>query len=89
MVLTICKRLNVDPAKVMVIGDTASDLKMARAAGAGLAVGVLSGVSSTKHLMPHADALIESVDELHAYVEALAEHESHLKQNGLNTDFAF
>jgi phosphoglycolate phosphatase len=89
MVLTICKRLSIEPVKAMVIGDTASDLKMARAAGAGLCVGVLSGVSSTKDLIHHADVLIESVDELHVYVEALAEHESHLTQNGFNTDFAF
>lgn len=89
MVLTICQRLNIDPAKAMVIGDTASDLKMARAARAGLCVGALSGVSAAKDLIHHADVLIDSIDELHAYVEELAEHESHIAQNGFNTDFAF
>jgi phosphoglycolate phosphatase len=62
---------------------------MARAAGAGLAVGVLSGVSSAKDLIPFADVLIESVAELYAYAEALAEHEAARAQNGLNPDFAF
>ena len=73
----------------MVIGDTTADLKMARAAGVGLVVGVLSGVSASQDLIHYADVLIESVDELHAYVEALAEHEAEQKKTGLNPDFAF
>jgi len=89
MVLTICQRMNLEPSKVMVIGDTAADLKMARAAGAGLVVGVLSGVSSAKDLIPYADALIESVEEIHAYARALTETDSAQSQNGLNPDFAF
>jgi MiaB/RimO family radical SAM methylthiotransferase len=89
MVLTICQRMNIDPSKVMVVGDTTADLKMARAAGAGLVVGVLSGVSSSADLIHYADVLIESVDELHAYVGALAEHEAEHKQIGLNPDFAY
>ena len=87
MVLTLCERMKVHPSKVMVIGDTTSDLKMARAAGAGLAVGVLSGVSSTRDLAAHADLLLESVDELHLYAQMLAEHPN--TQTGLNPDFAF
>jgi phosphoglycolate phosphatase len=89
MVTMICQRMNIDPAKVMVVGDTTSDLKMARGAGAGLAVGVLSGVSAAKDLIPYADVIIESVDDLHAYVEALAGNESSQAQTGLNPDFAF
>ena len=89
MVLTICERMKVDPSKVMVVGDTTADLKMARAAGVGLVVGVLSGVSASNDLIHFADVLIESVDELHAYAEALAEHEAAQKRNGLNPDFAF
>jgi len=89
MVTTICQRMNIDPAKVMVIGDTTSDMKMARAAGAGLVVGVLSGVSAAKDLIPYADVIIDSVDDLHAYVEALAGNDSTQTQTGLNPDFAF
>jgi phosphoglycolate phosphatase-like HAD superfamily hydrolase len=81
--------MRVNPSKVMVVGDTTADLKMARAAGVGLVVGVLSGVSVSNDLIHHADVLIESVDELHAYVEVLAEHEATQKQNGLYPDFAF
>lgn len=89
MVLTICQRMGIHPSKVMVVGDTTADLKMARAAGAGLVVGVLSGVSSAKDLIPFADIIINSVDDLHAYVEALAGNNLSDAQNGLNPDFAF
>ena len=89
MVTTICQRMNIEPAKVMVIGDTTSDLKMGRAAGAGLVVGVLSGVSAAKDLIPFADVIIDSVDDLRAYVESLTESERLDPQSGLNPDFAF
>ena len=89
MVTTIGKYMNIEPSKVMVIGDTTSDLKMARAAGAGLAVGVLSGVSAAKDLIPHADVIVDSVDDLHTYAEILAGNELPDTLNGLNPDFAF
>lgn len=89
MVLEICKRMSIEPSKVMVIGDTTSDMKMARAAGAGLCVGVLSGVSSAKDLIPYADVIIESIDELHIYLEELIHSKNIQTKNGLNPDFAF
>jgi phosphoglycolate phosphatase len=89
MVLEICERIKVNPSKVMVIGDTVSDLKMARASGAGLCVGVLSGVSNARDLAQYADVLIESIDELHVYIQELAEQTSVQTKNGLNPDFAF
>ncbi len=89
MVLAICERINIDPSKAMVIGDTISDLKMARAAGAGLCVGVLSGVSSARDLIQYADVLIESVDELHAYILELSDQKSNQTKSGFNPDFAY
>ena len=89
MALTLCAQMNVKPADVMIIGDTTSDLKMARAAGAGLAVGVLSGVSSAKDLIGLADVLFESIDELNEYVMAFSEGELLQTKSGLNPDFAF
>jgi phosphoglycolate phosphatase-like HAD superfamily hydrolase len=89
MVTTICDRLKMDPGKVMVIGDTTSDLKMARAAGAGLAVGVLSGVSAARDLMPHADVILDSVDEFHAYAEMLAGHKPAHPSTDLSTELVF
>jgi HAD superfamily hydrolase (TIGR01549 family) len=89
MVLAICNRMNIDPSKTMVIGDTIADLKMARAAGVGLVVGVLSGVSSARDLVEYADVLIESVDEMHAYAQGFPGNESSQAQNDLNPDFAY
>jgi phosphoglycolate phosphatase len=64
MVTTICQRINVHPSSVIVIGDTVADLQMARSAGAGYVIGVLSGVGSLANLTPLADILIDTVDTL-------------------------
>ena len=64
MVLHLCATLGIAPARTAVVGDTAADLRMARAAGAGLAVGVLTGVGGRVDLEPLADAVIASVEEL-------------------------
>ena len=66
MVTTICARLKVAPAETIVIGDTTADLQMARSAGAGLVIGVLSGVGSLERLTPLADILIDTIDTLQA-----------------------
>jgi phosphoglycolate phosphatase-like HAD superfamily hydrolase len=64
MVLHLCARLGVAPARTAVVGDTSADLQMGRAAGAGLVVAVLSGVGGRADLAPLADAVITSVEEL-------------------------
>jgi phosphoglycolate phosphatase-like HAD superfamily hydrolase len=64
MVTIICRRMNMDPCNVVVIGDTAADLQMARSAGVGYVVGVLSGVGSLANLTPLADMLIDTIDSL-------------------------
>jgi phosphoglycolate phosphatase len=66
MVLHLCATLGIAPARTAVVGDTAADLRMARAAGAGLTVGVLTGVDGSADLEPLADAVIASVEELQA-----------------------
>lgn len=64
MATTICQRMNVHPSNVIVIGDTVADLQMARSAGAGYVIGVLSGVGSLANLTPLADILIDTIDTL-------------------------
>ena len=64
MVTTICQLMNVDPCNVIVIGDTVADLQMARSAGAGYVIGVLSGVGLLASLTPLADILIDTIDTL-------------------------
>jgi phosphoglycolate phosphatase len=64
MLWTACLMTNVQPGKTIVVGDGVADLQMARAAGAGLAVGVASGVSRPEDLAPYADLILATVEEL-------------------------
>jgi len=52
------------PAEVAMVGDNRHDLQTARAAGAGLAIGVLSGTGSRETLEGLADAILGSVADL-------------------------
>lgn len=56
--------VGVAATEVAMIGDNVHDLQMARAGGAGLAIGVLSGTGSHADLAPLADLVIGSVADL-------------------------
>ncbi|KAK5984472.1 Choline dehydrogenase mitochondriallike [Xiphosphorus maculatus], partial [Trichostrongylus colubriformis] len=62
--ISICRILQVAPENAVMVGDTPADLRMAKAAGLGAAVGVLSGIGSLDHLESHADILIPHVGNL-------------------------
>jgi phosphoglycolate phosphatase-like HAD superfamily hydrolase len=64
MILTICRQLNISPARSVMIGDNPDDLKMGQRAEVGLTIGVLSGVSSAEELKPHTDLLLSSIEML-------------------------
>jgi phosphoglycolate phosphatase len=64
MVLHLCEIVGVAPARTAVVGDAPADMRMARAAGAGLVVGVLTGVGGRPDLEPLADVVVESVEAL-------------------------
>ena len=64
MVFAVCRATGVDPAHSVVVGDSIADLQMGKAAGAGLVVGVLSGVSPAEVLESIADRVLTSIDEL-------------------------
>jgi HAD superfamily hydrolase (TIGR01509 family) len=64
MLLHLCRILGVEPGRTAVVGDSPADLAMARAAGAGLTVGVLTGVGSRADLEPLADTVIASCEQL-------------------------
>lgn len=68
MVQGFCKAAGVRSAEVLVVGDTDRDMGMARNAGAGLAVGVLTGASPADYLARIADAVLESVFDLEAFL---------------------
>ena len=62
-IIAVCHAFRTEPSRVAVIGDTPADLAMAREAGAGRVVGVLSGVGTAADLTA-ADLLLDSVASL-------------------------
>lgn len=64
VVLELCRRLGVEPARTALVSDAPDDLAMARRAGLGLVVGVTSGTGTRDELEPLADLVLGSVAEL-------------------------
>ena len=71
MIRLFCEKIGLEPHEVAMVGDNAHDVNEARAGGAGLAVGVLSGNSTREDLAPLADHVIESVAHLPALMKTL------------------
>ncbi len=60
-----CRHTGLDPCEVAMIGDdAAADAGMARAAGLGAAIGVLTGPATRDQLEPWFDVVIDSVADL-------------------------
>lgn len=66
MVHAYAAHLGLAPSQVAMVGDNRHDMEMARASGAGAAIGVLSGTGSHRTLAELADVLIGSVADLPA-----------------------
>jgi phosphoglycolate phosphatase len=71
MVVAFCAEAAIDPGEVAVVGDNLHDLVMARAAGAGLAIGVLTGNGTRDDLGAYADHIIDSIEDLPRLLQAL------------------
>jgi phosphoglycolate phosphatase len=69
MVLAFCRACALEPAQVMVVGDTPHDMQMARAAGAGVAVAVTSGAASAAVLAALCDRVIGDIGELEPFLQ--------------------
>lgn len=65
-----CELTGLQPGEIAMVGDNRHDLEMAHAAGAGLAVAVLSGTGTRDSLAPMAHAVLGSVAELPAWLAA-------------------
>ncbi len=63
-VLKFCEMTGILPREVLVIGDNSHDIEMARNAGAGYAIGVLSGTGTLEVLSKDADAVLNSIADL-------------------------
>jgi phosphoglycolate phosphatase len=59
----ISTQLGIDVKRIMMVGDTISDMQFAKNAGAAFRIGVVSTPENTSLLAPHADALVESIGE--------------------------
>ncbi|MES1990880.1 MAG: HAD family hydrolase [Pseudomonadota bacterium] len=68
MMHAFCQRVGLMPAEVAMVGDNFHDLEMARRAGAGLKVGVLTGTSTREDLTPYADIVLDSIVDLPAFL---------------------
>jgi phosphoglycolate phosphatase len=71
MVHAFCAACGLEPPEVAVVGDNPHDLEMARSAGAGLAIGVLSGNSTHGDFGSLADVVLGTIAELPEYLERL------------------
>jgi phosphoglycolate phosphatase len=69
MVHAFCDAAALTPPDIAVVGDNAHDLEMAHEAGAGWAIGVLSGNSTREHLEPIADIILDGLDDLLAWLD--------------------
>ena len=68
MVTAFSAHMSIESASIAVVGDNTHDLEMAADGGAGLKVGVLTGTGTRAELAPLADVILESIDDLPAYL---------------------
>lgn len=64
MVLACCRALGVEPDETAVVGDTESDMRMGRAAGVALCIGVKTGSNRGSGLEGLADVILDSAAHL-------------------------
>lgn len=70
MVLAFAAAVGVPPEAIAVVGDNTHDLEMARAAGAGLRIGVLTGTGGPLDLAPLAHHILDGLAALPALLLA-------------------
>jgi phosphoglycolate phosphatase len=70
MVLAFARACRIQTGDVVMVGDSVHDLGAARAAGARLAVGVLTGPATQADLAPLADVVLGSIAELPDFLAA-------------------
>ena len=66
MGLAFCAAAGIAPGEAAMVGDSAADAGMARAAGFAAAIGVCTGAAARAQLLPWFDAVIDSVADLPA-----------------------
>ncbi len=69
MVFAFGVATGLTPPEILVIGDNRHDLAMAKAAGAGIAIGVLSGTGEEADLAPLADVILVDITALPGWLQ--------------------
>ncbi|MBJ8026810.1 MULTISPECIES: HAD family hydrolase [Bacillus cereus group] len=64
IVEAFCEKFSLDSSEVAVVGDTPTDLHLAKNSGGCYAIGVLSGTGDRQTLAPLADVVLDSVGDL-------------------------
>lgn len=68
----LCQQASLQPDDCIVVGDTSSDTGMARNAGAGLCIGVLTGSGTADQLMETgANVILPHVGDIPALLESM------------------
>ena len=70
MLHAFSQALDIQLREVVMVGDSPHDLHMGRAAGAGLVVGVLTGVGTQEELVDIADMVVPSIADLPELIDA-------------------
>jgi phosphoglycolate phosphatase len=71
MCLAFARAFDLDPARVLMVGDSRHDLEAGRAAGM-RPVGVLTGIAQKADLAPHAEAVLPDIGALPAWLDRLS-----------------
>lgn len=71
MIHAFADAVGIKAGEVAMVGDNPHDMETAHDAGAGLAIGVLTGNSGSDHLAPLADHVIASIADLPALLKRL------------------
>ncbi|WP_119391049.1 HAD family hydrolase [Taklimakanibacter lacteus] len=72
MIHAFADAVGIEASEVAMVGDNPHDMETAHDAGAGLAIGVLSGNSAHDHLAPLADHVIASIAGLPRLIKGLS-----------------
>lgn len=70
MLLAFARQFGMDPARVVMVGDSLHDLEAGRAAGMRTAA-VLTGIAGAGALAPHADVVLPDIGHLAAWIDGL------------------
>lgn len=71
MCLAFARQLDLDPARVAMVGDSRHDLEAGRAAGM-RTVAVLTGIAKQDDLRPHADVVLTDIGEIPGWISGLS-----------------